>query len=71
MSTRNIPPYLDAAAILIGQLREIYFEPELKPVDTTNWYPKLLKKDYMVGLNVSETVCVRLGSELHRLLQAP
>ena len=45
----------DAAAILIGQLREIYFEPELKPVDTTNWYPKLLRKDYMVGLNVSET----------------
>jgi len=55
VSTRNIPPYRDPAAILIGQLREIYFEPELDPVDTTNWYPKLLKKDYAVGLNVSET----------------
>jgi len=55
VSTRNIPPYRDPAAILIGQLREIYFEPELEPVDTTNWYPKLLKKDYTVGLNFSET----------------
>jgi peptide/nickel transport system substrate-binding protein len=55
VSTRNIPPYRDPAAILIGQLREIYFDPQLEPVDTTNWYPKLLKKDYTVGLNVSET----------------
>src|SRR5580693_7805409 len=27
VSTRNIPPYRDPAAILIGQLREIYFDP--------------------------------------------
>jgi len=27
----------------------------LDPVDTTQWYPKLMRKDYVVGLNVSET----------------
>jgi peptide/nickel transport system substrate-binding protein len=55
VSTRNIPPYRDPAAVLIGQLREIYIDGELEPVDTTSWYPKLLRKDFTVGLNVSET----------------
>ena len=55
VSTRNIPPYRDPAAVLIGQLREIYIDAELEPVDTTAWYPKLLRKDFTVGLNVSET----------------
>jgi peptide/nickel transport system substrate-binding protein len=55
VSTRNIPPYRDPAAVLIGQLREIYIDAELEPVDTTSWYPKLLRKDFTVGLNVSET----------------
>jgi peptide/nickel transport system substrate-binding protein len=55
VSTRNIPPYRDPAAILLGELREIYMDPELEPVDTTQWYPKILRKDFTVGLNVSET----------------
>jgi peptide/nickel transport system substrate-binding protein len=55
VSTRNIPAYRDPAAVLIGQLREIYIDGELEPVDTTAWYPKLLRKDFTVGLNVSET----------------
>jgi peptide/nickel transport system substrate-binding protein len=55
VSTRNIPAYRDPAAVLIGQLREIYIDGELEPVDTTSWYPKLLRKDFTVGLNVSET----------------
>jgi peptide/nickel transport system substrate-binding protein len=55
VSTRNIPPYRDPAAILIGQLREIYFDAELDPVDTTQWYPKIMRKDFTVGLNVTET----------------
>jgi peptide/nickel transport system substrate-binding protein len=55
VSTRNIPPYRDPAAVLIGQLREIYIDAELEPVDTTQWYPKLLRKDFTVGLNVTET----------------
>ena len=55
VSTRNIPPYRDPAAVLIGQLREIYIDAELDPVDTTSWYPRLLRKDFTVGLNVTET----------------
>jgi peptide/nickel transport system substrate-binding protein len=55
VSTRNIPPYRDPAAVLIGQLREIYIDGELEPVETTAWYPKIQRKDFTVGLNVSET----------------
>ena len=55
LSTRNIPPYRDPAAVLIGQLRDIYVDAELDPVDTSTWYPKLLKKDFTIGLNVTET----------------
>jgi peptide/nickel transport system substrate-binding protein len=55
VSTRNIPPYRDAAVILIDQLKEIYIDGLLEPVDTTQWYPRLMRKDFTVGLNVSET----------------
>ncbi len=55
VSTRNIPPYRDAAVILIDHLKEIYFDGVLDPVDTTQWYPKIMRKDFTVGLNVSET----------------
>jgi peptide/nickel transport system substrate-binding protein len=41
--------------VLLGQLREIYIDAELEPVDTTQWYPRLLRRDFTVGLNVSET----------------
>ena len=53
--TRNLAPYRDPAVILISQLKEIYIDAELEPVDTTQWYPRLMRKDYKVGLNITET----------------
>ena len=41
--------------ILISQLNEIYMEATLDPVDTVNWYPKVMRKDYTIGLNVTES----------------
>ena len=55
VSTRNLAPYRDPAVILIDQLKEIYIDGELSPVDTTQWYPMLMRKDYKVGLNITET----------------
>ena len=40
--------------LLIGQLKEIYIDGELEMVDTTNWFPKVLRKDFTVGMVVSE-----------------
>ena len=37
VSTRNIPPYRDPAVILIDQLKEIYIDGELDPIDTAQW----------------------------------
>jgi peptide/nickel transport system substrate-binding protein len=55
VSTRNLAPYRDPAVILIDQLKEIYVDGVLEPLDTTQWYPKLTRKDYAVGLNITET----------------
>jgi peptide/nickel transport system substrate-binding protein len=54
VSTRNLAPYRDPAVILIDQLKQIYIDGELDPVDTTNWYPKVMRKDYTIGLNITE-----------------
>jgi peptide/nickel transport system substrate-binding protein len=55
VSTRNLTPYRDPAVILIDQLKQIYMDGVLDPVDTTNWYPKIMRKDYTIGLNITET----------------
>jgi peptide/nickel transport system substrate-binding protein len=55
VSTRNVSGYRDAAVILIDQLKEIYIDGQLETVDTTQWYPKIMRKDFTVGLNVSES----------------
>src|SRR5437868_11086931 len=51
VSTRNIPPYRDAAVILIDQLKEIYIDSPLEAVDTTQWYPRIMRKDSTVSLH--------------------
>ena len=55
VSSRNIPAYRDPAVILIDQLKQIYIDAELDPVDTAQWYPKVMRKDYTVGLNGTES----------------
>jgi peptide/nickel transport system substrate-binding protein len=52
VATRNLPPYRDPAILLIDQLKEIYIDGELEPVDTTAWFPKLARKDFTIGLNL-------------------
>ena len=53
ISTRNIPVYRDPAVILIDQLKEIYIDGELDVVETANWFPKVARNDYAVGLNLT------------------
>ena len=52
VTARDIPYYRDPAVILIDQLKEVYIDGELEPVDTTNFFPKMLRRDYTVGLNL-------------------
>jgi peptide/nickel transport system substrate-binding protein len=53
VSTRNIPPYRDPAVILLDQLKQIYIDAELDAVDTTQWFPKVRRRDYSIGLNLT------------------
>ena len=53
VSTRNIAVYRDPAVILIDQLKHIYIDGELDVVETANWFPKIARKDYALGLNLT------------------
>ena len=53
VSVRNTPPFRDPAVVLIDQLREIYIDGELETVESANWFPKVYRKDYKVGLNLT------------------
>ena len=51
VSTRDLPFFRDTAVILIDQLKQIYIAGELEPIDTTQWFPRLNRKDFTVALN--------------------
>ena len=53
IATRNIPIYRDPAIILIDQIKGIYIDAELDVVDTAQWFPKVARKDYSLGLNLT------------------
>jgi peptide/nickel transport system substrate-binding protein len=53
VSTRNIPVYRDPAVILIDQLKSIYIDADLDVVETANWFSKVARKDYALGLNLT------------------
>ena len=52
VSTRDLPVFRDPAVIMIDQLKEVYFDGELETIDNTVYYPKILRKDFTVGLNL-------------------
>jgi peptide/nickel transport system substrate-binding protein len=53
ISTRDLPFFRDPAVILTDQLKEVFIDGELETIDSTNWLPKVMRKDYIVGLNLT------------------
>ena len=53
VSTRNLATYRDPAVVLIDQLKTIYIDAELDPVESSQWFAKIARKDYSVGLNLT------------------
>ena len=51
VSTRNLPTYRDASVILISQLKEIWIDAELQLVETAQWVPKLIRRDYEIAVS--------------------
>jgi peptide/nickel transport system substrate-binding protein len=52
VTTRNIQPYRDPAVLLIDQLKQVYIDGELEVVDTPQYFPKIIRKDFTVALNL-------------------
>ncbi len=53
VSTRNLATYRDPAVVLIDQLKSIYVDAELEPVESGAWFAKIARGDYAVGLNLT------------------
>ena len=53
VSTRNLATYRDPAVVLIDQLKSIYIDAELEPVESSAWFAKVARNDYSVGLNLT------------------
>jgi peptide/nickel transport system substrate-binding protein len=53
LSARNIPITRDPAIILIDQLKTIHIDAELEPIESVNWFPRVMRKDYAIGLNMT------------------
>jgi peptide/nickel transport system substrate-binding protein len=52
VSASDISFYRDPAIILIDQLKQVYIEAELESIDSTRYYPKIMRQEYTVGLNL-------------------
>jgi peptide/nickel transport system substrate-binding protein len=53
ISTRGISLYKDPAVILAGQLKEIWIDGDVEIIETAQWYPKIARKNYALGLNTT------------------
>ena len=51
--TRNISTFRDPALILADHLKEIFIDAELDVVETPQFYNRVFKKDYQVGMNAT------------------
>ena len=54
-SVRDIPYLRDPAVLLNDQLKEVYIDGELEVIDTTSWFPRVMRHDYTVALSPSGT----------------
>jgi peptide/nickel transport system substrate-binding protein len=52
VTTRDWFVYRDPAVLLIDQLKHVYIDGELELIDTAQFFPKILRKDFTVALNL-------------------
>ena len=51
--TRDINNFRDPALILNDQLKQIFINAELETADTPQYYPRVFKKQFAIGLNLT------------------
>ncbi len=53
VNARNVPAHREPGVLLVEMLRHIYIDAELVPIDTAAWFPKITRKDYTIGPNIT------------------
>jgi len=53
--TRDIPTFRDPALLLSDQLKEVYVDGDVEPVDTPVFFNRMFRKDYAVALYLTGT----------------
>ena len=52
VTTRDLQNYRVPAVILVDQLKDIYIDGEVEAIDTTVFFPRMFRKDYLVALTL-------------------
>jgi len=53
VSTRAVDVYVDVAVWVVSQLKEIYIDGSIEPIETAAWHPKLVRRDFQLGVNLT------------------
>jgi peptide/nickel transport system substrate-binding protein len=53
VNSRNVPAHREPGVLLVEMMRHIYIDAVLEPVDTAAWFPKITRKDYTIGPNIT------------------
>jgi len=53
MGTRAIAIYVSFASFVVDQLKRVGVEAELKQFETAQWHPKVTRRDYELGANLT------------------
>src|SRR5262249_15560268 len=53
MGTRALARYLDLAAFVLNELKQVGVEASLKQVETAQWHPMATRGDYQIGANLT------------------
>jgi len=56
VSTRALEVYMDSAVWVVSQLKNAYMEPLLEQIETAQWFPKIVRRDFQVGVNFTAGV---------------
>jgi len=53
LSTRSTRNYTRAGTWALGELKQVYMEPELEVVETVNWFGRMARRDFAIAMNAT------------------
>lgn len=56
VSTRGLEVYMDSAVWVVSQLKNAYMDPTLEQIETAVWFPKIVRRDFQLGVNFTAGV---------------